>query len=306
MTDTATQPPDALPTFKDTQARDRYLAAYDAALSQWPVAYETFDVPSEFGSTHVIASGPTDAPALLLLPSFSGTATVWRLNVAALSRHYRTYAIDVIAQPGKGWAYRRLRDRHEYARWLAQVLDGLGVRHASLIGCSFGGFLALNQASLTPDRVERAVMISPVGTFASQYWNLTYSARIKRPLLKLWRRLRRNPRAPSMADLGMRPRDDRWAALMAATMSAFSAVGVINPAVLSRRELRAIRTPALLLIGDGERLYDAAAMLRLAQRKMPGLQGDVVAAADHIAAMAQPERVNESILNFLRANGAKP
>ncbi|MGO1070469.1 alpha/beta fold hydrolase [Lysobacter sp. CA199] len=299
-----TRPPDALPAFKSEPARERFVAAYDAALGEWPVPYEAFEVATEFGSTHVVASGPADAPSLLLLPSFAGTAVAWRLNIAALSRDHRVYAIDVIGQPGKGWAHRRLRDRREYARWLAQLLDGLGVHRASMVGCSFGGFLALNQASLTPERVERVVLISPVGTFASQYWKLIYSARIKRPLLNLVRRLRRTPHAPSMADLGMRPRDERWAALMAATMSSFAQVSVINPAVLGRGELRAIRAPALLLIGDGERLYDAATMLQYARRRMPRLQGRVVAGADHIAAMAQPEQVQELILQFLRSDTA--
>lgn len=299
---TSARPPDALPTFKNDDARDRYLAAYDAAVREWPIACEQRDIPSRWGSTHVIVSGPADAPPLLLLPSFAGTATAWRLNVAGLSAHYRTYAIDVIAQPGKGWSHRGLRDRREYADWLGEVLDGLGLSRVSIVGCSFGGFLALNQASLTPQRVERVVMISPVGSFASQLWKLTYSARIKRPLVKLWRRLSGSKRAPSMTDLGVRPpRDTLWAALMATTMMpAFSAVGVINPAVLSRRELRAIRAPALLLIGDAERLYEPAAMARLARTRMPALETAIVADADHIAAMAQPDEVNARILRFLQ------
>src|SRR5580692_9524168 len=89
------------PAFKSDAARARYLAAYDAVLAEWPVAYEEIDVPTRLGSTHVVVSGPADAPPVLLLPSFAGTATVWRLNVAGLGHHFRTYAVDVIGQPGK-------------------------------------------------------------------------------------------------------------------------------------------------------------------------------------------------------------
>ncbi|MGH8081904.1 MAG: alpha/beta fold hydrolase [Lysobacter sp.] len=300
------RPPDALPGFHDEAARERYFAAYDAALSEWPVPYQALDIATSLGTTHVIASGPADAPPLLLLPSFAGTALAWRLNVAELSRHYRTYAVDVIGQAGKSWTPRRLRDRHEYARWLSDLLDGLGVQRTSIVGCSFGAFLALNQASLTPDRVERVVMISPVGTFASQWWKLTYSARIKRPIVTWLRRVSGRQRAPSMADLGMRPRDTVWSGLMAVTMRSFSAVTVINPPVFGRRELRAIRAPALLLIGDAERLYSAQAMLDLARKRMPALQGAVVAGADHIAAMAQPEDVDGRILRFLQTGANRP
>ncbi len=58
MTPTATNP---LPAFKDPHSRARYMAAYDAALAEWPVPCTEFDVPTRFGSTHVIASGPPHA-----------------------------------------------------------------------------------------------------------------------------------------------------------------------------------------------------------------------------------------------------
>jgi pimeloyl-ACP methyl ester carboxylesterase len=303
MTQTAS---DGLPRFKSEAGRARYMAAYDAALDDWPVAYEALDLPTRLGPTHVIASGPPEAPPLVLLPSFAGTAAVWRLNVAGLSRHFRTYAVDVIGQPGKSLASRRIRNRREFAGWLSDLLDGVGVERASIVGCSFGGFLALNQASLTPERVERVVLISPVGAFASQYWSLTYAMRIRAPLLKLARRLARNRRAPSPADLSRKsvllaPRDAAWSALIAVTMAEAPELSVISPPVFGKAELRAIRAPTLLLIGDQERLYDPRATLKLALRRMPGLEGAIVPDADHIAAMAQPDDVNARIIRFLRA-----
>jgi pimeloyl-ACP methyl ester carboxylesterase len=293
--------PSPLPRFKTTEGKARYMAAYDAVLQAWPVSYEEIDVPTRWGRTHVIASGPPEAPALVLLPSFAGAATVWRLNAEGLCRHFRTYALDVVGQPGKSEATRPMRNRRQYSDWLLDVLDGLGIQRASIVGCSFGGFLALSQASLTPDRVERVVMISPAGTFASQFWRLTYAMRIRAPLLKLARRLTGSKRAPSLADLGPRrlPRDTLWSALMGVTMSEAPDVSVINTAVFSRAELRAIHAPTLLLIGDEERLYEPHATLALAIKRMPALEGAIVPDADHIAAMAQPDDVNARIVAFL-------
>ena len=144
-------------------------------------------------------------------------------------------------------------------------MDGLGVARASIAGCSFGGFLAVNQALETPDRVERIVLISPAGTFASQYWKLTYAMRIRAPMLRLMRRLTGKQRAPSLADLGPRrlPRDTKWAALIGATMAEKPKVSVTNATVFSRAQLRAIRAPTLLLIGDRR-------PLRFRRRGWPG------------------------------------
>jgi pimeloyl-ACP methyl ester carboxylesterase len=294
-----------LPEFKSEEARARYMAAYDAVVQDWPVPFEEIDVPTRLGTTHLIASGSPDAPPLVLLASFAASATVWRVNIAELSRHYRTYAIDAIGQAGKSQATRWLRDRREYAPWLTDVLDALGVQRTSIAGCSFGGLLALSQASLTPERTDRVVVISPVGGFASQYWKLTYATRIKAPLLKLARRLAGSKKTRSLADMGLKPpRDLKWAALMGATMTSFSKVSVSRAPALSARELRAIRAPTLLLIGDAETLYEPQAMLKLAQRRMPGLEAAILPGADHIAAMSQPEDVNGQIIRFLQKGGA--
>jgi pimeloyl-ACP methyl ester carboxylesterase len=83
-------------------------------------------------------------------------------------------------------------------------------------------------------------------------------------------------------------------------MSEAAKVSVTNPTVFSRSQLRSIRAPALLLIGDEETLYQPPAMLALAKRRMPGLQGAIVPDADHIAAMAQPDNVDARILAFLK------
>src|SRR5687767_9112104 len=81
--------------FKTEAAEARYMAAYDAVLAKWPVAYQEITVPTRLGATHVIASGASDAPPLVLLRAAMATATVWRPNVEALSEHCRVYAVDV-------------------------------------------------------------------------------------------------------------------------------------------------------------------------------------------------------------------
>ena len=296
---------EGLPRFRSGEARQRYMAAYDALVRAWPVPCEELDLPTRLGPAHVIACGPKDAPPLLLLPSFAASAAVWRLNAEGLSRHFRVYALDVLGQGGKSVATRKLRNRSDYAGWITDVLDALGVARTSIVGNSFGGFMAMSQAALTPERVDRVVLISPVGVFASQYWKLTWATRIKAPLQKLARRLTGSTKTRSLADMGLRPpRDMRWAALMGVTMTSFAEVSVSRAPAFSGRELRAIRAPALLLIGDGETLYEPEAMLKRAQGRMPGLEGAVVREADHMAALAQPEDVNARIIRFVLAGSA--
>jgi pimeloyl-ACP methyl ester carboxylesterase len=295
--------------FRSDEGRARYVAAYDAVLRDWPVPYEEVGLPTRLGPTHVIASGSPDAPPLVLLPSLAGSATVWRLNVAELSRRYRTYAVDVIGQPGKSVATGRIRSRRQFAGWFADVLDALGVERTSIVGCSFGGFLALNQASLTPARVDRVVRLSPAGTFVGLSWKFVYVMRIRGPILRLMRRLTGNKRAPSLADLQGKtarlPADASWAALMSVTMSESPRVRVISPAVFSKAEWRAIRAPTLVLIGDKGRLYDPRATLKHSLERMPGLEGAIVPDPDRRGRRGQLARAvsNPATVVTRRADG---
>lgn len=285
-----------LPVFKSAEGEARFMHAYDAVVREWPVACQELDLPTRLGTTHVIASGRAGAPALVLLPSMAGTATLWRPNVAALSEHYRTYAVDVIGQVGKSVPTRRVRSRQDFADWLADLLDGLQVRRTSIVGSSYGAFLALNQASLTPDRVDRVVLISPAGTFVVGLpWFL---------LRVMFRRLILRQKARDITELlgpGARldPRDAAWGALMAVVLDQSARPNLVAPIVFSTRELATIRAPTHLLVGEKEVLYDPHRALERAMARMPGLTGAVVPGAHHLGALACPEDVNERTLKFL-------
>ena len=134
--------------FKTTEVEAAYLAAYDAVMKLWPVPYEEIEIPSRFGMTHIVAGGPKDAPPLVLLHGMLATLTMWSPNIADFSKDYRLYAIDVMGQPGKSIPDpdEPIRDAADYVTWLNATLDGLNLNRISLVGVSFGGWLALNFA----------------------------------------------------------------------------------------------------------------------------------------------------------------
>jgi pimeloyl-ACP methyl ester carboxylesterase len=280
----------------------RYLAMYEALLRKWPVKFESLRIATRYGLTHVIASGPREAPALVLLHAFQATALAWRANVEDLSLRYRVYAVDIIGQGGRSASSRPLRKRQDFADWMCELFDALGIRRAALVGNSYGGFLALNQASLAPERVKQVVMINPGGTFVSFFPHI---------LKMLWFRLlqdvhlRPKRSKPDIAkvlgrNVQLRPDEAEWAALVAlVSFNRQVRPNATFPIVLSTSELRAIRQPVMLLMGDNELLYDPHETLRLAMQRMPSLQAQMVPGAHHMAAMAKPGEVNELIVRFL-------
>jgi hypothetical protein len=72
--------------FKTPEGEAAFLAAYEAIMELWPVPYEEIEILTRFGMTHVVISGPKDAPPLVLLHGQCGTLTMWATNVADWSK----------------------------------------------------------------------------------------------------------------------------------------------------------------------------------------------------------------------------
>lgn len=61
---------------------------------------EQLRVPTSQGETFVVASGPPDAAALLLLHGGAANSAMWMGDIAAFARSFRVYCIDMIGEAG--------------------------------------------------------------------------------------------------------------------------------------------------------------------------------------------------------------
>lgn len=155
--------------FKNTAAQETVMALYDALLANWPVAYASRFVATRHGDTHVIVSGDAQAPPLILLHGAGSNAMMWGGDMASYSAHYRVYAVDLVGEPGRSAQNRPPMASPAYAEWLQDVLDGLGIGRAVLVGISRGGWMALKFAVTDPERVAALVLMCPAG-IATPHW----------------------------------------------------------------------------------------------------------------------------------------
>ena len=73
----------------------------------------------------------------------------------------------------------------------------------------------------------------------------------------------------------------------------------LPPPVYNDQELRQIRTPMLLLIGDHEVIYNPERVIKRATSLVTGLKGEIIPNANHNAQVTAPDVVNTKILDFL-------
>ena len=283
--------------FKTPEGEALFLATYDAAMKRWPVPFEEVDVPTRFGTTHVVVAGPNNAPALVLLHGYMATSVMWGPNIADFTKNHRVYAIDVMGQSSKSVPGEPIRHGTDYVAWLTATLDGLNLDRIALVGMSFGGWLALKYAMAVPERVHHLALLSPGGLLpmARQFRLRTMlmlfcPTRFTVNSFMRWAGIRGSEVQPvvDLTYLGLKhfqtpPQADR---------EAFS--------LISDAELRSLRVPVLLLYGDAEVIYDPAQALARANRLIPHVEGELLPGCRHDMVFSQRRIVDARVLDFLK------
>jgi pimeloyl-ACP methyl ester carboxylesterase len=157
-----------------------WLYAPDKPRAVLEAAYPGDYVTVDGARLRLRDTGPRDAPAVILLHGFGASLETWEPWAQALSSTYRVIRIDLpgfgLSGPDPTGDY---SDRRA-VQILADLMNQLGLRRASLIGNSLGGRIAWTFAAAHPERVTRLVLISPDG-FASP--GFAYGKAPKVPLM---------------------------------------------------------------------------------------------------------------------------
>ena len=286
--------------FTTPEREAAFLVAYDAAMKLWPVPYEEIEISSRFGTTHVFVSGPKDAPPLVLLHGYWATSAMWSANIGDFSKDHRVYAIDVMGQPSRSVPAEPIRDAADYATWLTATLDGLHLERVSLVGMSFGGWLALRYAVAAPERLQKLVLLSPGGLLPMvRQFSLRGMLMVFVPTRVTVNSFMRWLGFDNHRGLA----EGRLLELMYLGSRHFRVpveTSRVMPTVFSDDELSGMRVPTLLLIGDHEVISDPVQALARARRLMPDLEGELVPRCRHDMCVSQYQIVDARVLEFLK------
>ncbi|MFH8629272.1 alpha/beta fold hydrolase [Streptomyces lydicus] len=266
------------------ELRRRYREGLDA----WPVPAEHLRVPTREGETFVVVSGPEDAPPVVLLHGAGANTTMWQDDITTWARHFRTYALDLVGEPGLSAPSRPPLASDAPARWLDDVLDALGIARAAFVGTSLGGWLALDYATRRPERVDRLALLCPGGV-GRQKMGWLFRALLLRPL-GAWG-VRRS--AGTVAGLD-RPEHRAVLDQLVLTFAQFKPRTERLP-VFPDDVLRRLAMPVQVTVGGRDALFDSADTARRLARCVPHATVHVLPEAGH-ALLGQ----TDAVLTFLR------
>jgi pimeloyl-ACP methyl ester carboxylesterase len=307
--------------YKSAEGYAQIMQWYESAIVRLPFPVESHFVETRYGQTHMLTCGDPAAPPLLLVQGYGASAPLWHKQLADFAQHYRVVALDIVGQPGKSAPTLPGLFGDGYAQWMVDVLDALEIEQADVAGVCLGGWIVMKLAAYAPERLKRAVMLSPVGIASFKIYvrsGIPLVLNLGRDMDAAGLRLLRMTFTPPGSGLQF----DRELARAFVPVLRHYRVGVvagIGSGTPSPRELwagtralvkfvrgepastlRKIAVPTLLLVGEHEAIYNPRAAVRRAQRHIPNVIAEIIEGTGHATIYDRPDVVNPRILHFLK------
>ena len=289
--------------YRSAAAEAQIRTLYWEILDRWPVDHAEFDVETDYGSVHVLSSGPADGPTVLLLHASSMASTSWLPNVEALAAAgYRVHAIDYIGEAGQSrledpWSFPKTGT--EIGSLYADIARKLGIETAAVVGASAGGHTALRFALEAPEIVNRLALLGPMGVSPLGLRTLAELMLVSvRPT---------DARVARVCDwsIGTAPAVagtfGEWFRAVLRSVATPPRVG--RPVALKRDEMARIAAPVLLVLGTCDNLVGDH---RRAARRASAFTDVTVEVLDsaHLIGVERADEVNDMLIRFLAAGSS--
>jgi pimeloyl-ACP methyl ester carboxylesterase len=282
--------------FRSAEGAETVRRLYRRVLDDWPVPRSELRLPTCQGETFVLAFGREDGPPVILLHGAQANAATWILDAIPWAEHFRLYAIDMIGEAGFSAPSRPPLASDAHMLWLDDVLAGLGLSRATMVGVSLGGWLALDYAKHRPDFVERLALICPAGIGRQKNFLLRTA-----PLLLLGSWGKQRMRELVLGPVGVKPPE-----ALRPFIELMEEIGrLVRPRIeqiprLSDAELRALAMPVLAIAGGRDVLLDSHDTCRRLRQFVPHAEVCFLPEARHFI----PGQ-SKTVLRFLTGEHAR-
>jgi 3-oxoadipate enol-lactonase len=221
---------------------------------------------------------------------------MWLPQVPLLSKQFRVIRYDL---RGFGRSERPTKQNHRHRDDLKLLLDELRIPKAHLVGLSRGGRVALEFATLHPDRVLKLVLIDPAIRYkekkkeSKQFPQDVYRLRTIKFMKKAADAWLKAPIWKSPGQRRIRPKIEKM------VREFFAWEHIFPKPELEYSRISTLKAPTLILVGD----HESKKMTRAAEdlhKKLQRCQHQVVPKAGHIANVDNARFVNKELLKFLK------
>ena len=253
-------------------------------------------------------------PVLLLVHGMAGSSSTWREVMPSLAQRYTVVAPDL---PGHGESDKPRQDYSlgAHANVLRDLLIALGIDHATVVGHSLGGGVAMQLAYQHPQYCERLILVASGGLGHDVSWMLralTFPGveYLTPVLFPSFVRNAGNAISHRLRSLGLRaPRiEEQWRSYVSLTdpetrhafLRTLRAVVDAGGQTVSAHDRLYLtsRLPTLILWGERDRIIPVA-HAHDAHAAMPGSRLVLFEESGHFPHTEEPARFVEAIVELV-------
>lgn len=284
--------------FKSAQGKQEVLSLYDQKLEELNIDFEYIQVETSFGITNIIATGDTPLPPLIIIHGSNGCAPIALESYPNLSKRFRVYAVDVIAQPNKSAETRPSMKDDAYGKWMNEVINQLKITDVTLAGFSFGGLVILKTLQNDESKIKEVFLSAPA---------YIVNGNPLKALFKIFIPMRRYMRSgkPKFVEAFLKElftdRDEFAIKYLSKVFMHFTMDFTPVP-VISNEKAGLIKTPITLIAAKQDMMFPGVKMIKRAKRIFPSLKKTVLLQNSKHVQSASDNRLIENLIFETQAN----
>jgi len=255
--------------FKSESGRDFMLDWYQKfkkALS-FPVREEI--VKTKFGETDILHTGPEDGIPVLLLHGAMAGAPYALGELHDIPERWRMIAVNIMGQSPVAEQVRLDFKSPEYADWLTEILDYLGLDKVVVAGVSWGGSVALRFAKHCPERVQGMVLMVPGSIVKGSSWKEFINVGFPMLRYQLFRTEANRDKAFSKI---LTTHDPMWTPYLADAFQHYK-IDFNVPPLLKPSDFATLEAPVFIVAADKDPFFPGEMLLKRAEVLFPNLVG---------------------------------
>jgi len=279
--------------FKTIEGKNEILSLYNQKLEELHIQYEYLKINTSFGATNIITTGISSNPPIIIIHGSNGCAPIALETYPNLSKHFKVYAIDVLAQPNKSAETRLSMKDDSYGKWMNETIDALQVKNVVLAGFSFGGLVLLKTLETDEQNIKAAYLTTPAYIVNGNPIKALFSIFIPMKRFMKSKNIKYIERFLSEV---FTERDEFAVKFLSKVFLHFK-MDFSSLPVINSKKAQSIQTPITLFAAKKDILFPGSKMIKRAKKIFPSLKTAIlIEDAKHVQSKKQNEAIEKIII----------
>lgn len=280
--------------YKSKEGKKAILDLYNEKLNELNISYEEKLLDTNFGKTNVIITGDENNPPLMIIHGSNGCAPIALETYPNLTKKYRVYAVDVVAQPNKSAETLLSMKNNDYGIWVNEVISELKLEKVVLAGFSLGGLIILKTLIHDESKISKVFLAAPAYIVNGN----PIIALIKFFIpMKRYMKTRKKHYLEKFLNELFSFKDQFALKYLGEVLKHFELDFTPVP-VISKKDAKNIKTPIVLIGAKKDVMFPGEKMIKRAKKIFPSLaQSILLEQSKHVQNRTDNDKIESLILN---------